>query len=43
MNEGLQILVLFIDFRIWTKIMNQTEPSHEINPSPGLFVSAGWF
>lgn len=39
MNEALQILILLIDFRIWTKIMNQTETSHEINPSPGLFAS----
>jgi len=43
MNEGLQTLVHFTDLRIWTKIMNQTESLHEINPSSGLFVSAGWF
>lgn len=23
--------------------MDQSQPSHEINPSPGLFVSADWF
>lgn len=43
MNKGLRILVFLIDFRIWTKIMDQSQPSHEINPSPGLFVSADWF